>query len=280
MGRGRTTWKKRRIQQQRGAGKHKIPAKAIDQQNIDSSTFLGISKSSIIDFGAQCFDFLFRGCVFFHVVPFRRTASGTYVPLDWKQKFVHCAVVSLGVALTMQKPFAIVRMLLYEELRIETFICVSLFVIHFVAFMVSLGTLARPRETMDVLNSHPRILSCIEEIRHGKPLLSSLHAISASLQVIAIVLVTQGIAFAASIASLIWSDLPVCFFPMAQSVGIVPSRVLPLPRFAWQLLYFPIEYLAYLPSMFIAPLAASVIIAELGVIKLYLTELRYVFICP
>ena len=272
MGRGRTTWKKKGIQQG-GVGKHKIQAKAVDQPKRDKKTFLGIHKSTYSEFGAKFFDLVFHGCVFFHVVPFRRTARGKYVPLDWKQKVVHYAVVILGVALTVQKPFAILKMLLYEDLRIETFICVSLFVIHFVAFMVSLGTLARPRQTMDVLNSNPGILSCVEEIRHGKPCLSPFHDVSASLQVIAMAFVTQGIAFAAAIASLIWSDLPVCFFPIAENVGLIASGA--LPRFAWQLLFFPLEYLAYLPPMFIAPFTANVIIAELGVLKLYLTELRY-----
>ena len=271
MGRGRATWKKRGIQQ-RGVGKHKIPAQAIDLQNRDNSNFLGIYKSSIVDFGAKGFDFLFRGCVYFHVVPFRRDASGRYVPLDWKQKVVHYTVVSLWIVLTAQKPFAILNMLLYEEVRIETFICVSLFLVHFVAFMISFGVLARPSETMDVLNSHPQILSCINEVIHGKSRLSPFHDISASLQVMAVVLVTQFIAFGTAIISLIWSHLPVCFFPMAEKAGLIPAGV--LPRLAWQLVFFPQEYLAYLPPMFIAPFTASIIIAELGVLKLYLQDLR------
>ena len=111
MARGRATWKKRGIQDQ-GVGKHKIPATPIDQQKIHENTFLGISKSTIFDFGGKGFDFLLKGCVFFHVLPFRRTASGNYVPLDWKQKIAHYAVVSLWIVLTAQKPFAILNMLL------------------------------------------------------------------------------------------------------------------------------------------------------------------------
>ena len=33
---------------------------------------------------------------------------------------------------------------------------------------------------------------------------------------------------------------------MAESVGLIPSGA--LPRFAWQLVFFPLEYLAYMPS--------------------------------
>ena len=234
---------------------------------------MGIYKASIIDFGAKCFDFLFHGCVFFHVVPLRRTASGKYITLHWKQKVVHYAVVGLWIALTVQKPSAILKLLLSKKLRIETFICGSLFVIHFVALMVSLGTLARPRETMEVLNSHPDILSCIEAIRLGKPRLSPFNDISASLQVIVLVLVTQGIAFAGSISSLIWSDLPVCLFPMAENIGLIPFSGV-VPRLAWQLVFFPLEYLAYLPSMFIGAFTASIVVTEVAVFKLYLQELR------
>ena len=260
-----------------GVGKHKIPLKAIDQQKIDHSTFLGIYKSSIFDFGAKCFDFLLHGCVFFHVIPFRRTGSGMYVPLDWQQKAVHYAVLHYYWSMdctngAVQKPFVLLNMFLCEKVKIETFICVSLFLVHLVAFMVSLGVLVRPCETMDVLNSHPAILSCIQEIRHGAPRLSPFNDISASLQVIAAVLEAQFIAFGTAIISLLWNNLPVCFFPMAESVGLIPSGA--LPRFPWQLVFFPLEYVAYLPPMFMAPFTGSIIVAELGVLKLYLKELR------
>ena len=131
----------------------------------------------------------------------------------------------------------------------------------------------RPCETMDVLSSHPQILSCVQEIRNGKPRLIPFHDISASIQVMALVLVGQGIAFGAAIISLIWNNLPVCLFPMAESVGIIPSP--DVPRFAWQLAFLPLEYLAYLPPMFMATFTASIIVAEVAVLQLYLKELRY-----
>ena len=59
MGRGRATWKKRGIQQlQRTVGKHKIAAKAVNQETREKSTFLGIYKSTYHDFGAKCFNFV------------------------------------------------------------------------------------------------------------------------------------------------------------------------------------------------------------------------------
>ena len=47
----------------------------------------------------------------------------------------------------------------------ETFMCISLFIIYLVAFMIGLGIWAWPEEIMDLLNSWPKILACLEEIR-------------------------------------------------------------------------------------------------------------------
>ena len=124
---------------------------------------------------------------------------------------------------------------------------------------------------MDLLNGWPGILSCIQEIRE-EPALGPFDDISTTLKVITVLLVAQGIAFAAALLTIIMSNLPICLFPMAESLGLIPDGL--LPRFGWQLLFFPLEYLTYLPPMLIAPYSGSILLIMVGVLKLYLQELR------
>ena len=264
----KSTGRKRGIQ--RGVGKHKIQSKAVGARPGEDG-FLGIGRSVYFALGLKCFELLYRGTEFFHLVPFKRNANGEYVPLDLKQKIWHYAALSLGSVLMLQKAWGTVELLLFEELKIQTFMCISLFLIYLVAFMIGLGIWARPQETMDLLNSWPKILACLAEIREGPPPMP-FDDMSSALKIMTVFLVTQGIAFAAGLLSLIMSNLPICFFPMAEKYGLIPEDV--MPRFAWQLVFFPLEYFSYIPPMFIAPFSGGILLTLMGVLKIYLEEVR------
>ena len=264
----KSTGRKRGMQ--RGVGKHKIRSKAIEARPGEDG-FLGIRRSVYFAWGLKCFDLLYRGTEFFQLAPFRRTLSGEYVHLNSKQKTRYYAALGIGFVLMLQKLWGTAELLLFEELKIETFMCISLFLIYLVAFMIGLGIWARPQETMDLLNSWSKILACLEEIREG-PLPTPFDDMSTTLKVIAVFLVTQGIAFAAGLLSLIMSHLPICFFPMAEKYGLIPEGI--LPRFCWQLVFFPLEYFSYIPPMFCAPFSGAILLTLMGVLKIYLEEVR------
>ena len=263
----RSTGRKRGIQ--RGVGKHKIKIKKLPKKTEE--TLFGVDKSVYSATGEKCFEFLYQGSVFFQLVPFRRTATGQYVPLNWKQKLAHYAVLSLSAASTLHKTLGTLEFLLFEELKVETFMCISLFLICLISMMVSLGVWARQEETMDLLNAWPHILACIQEIREGPPL-SPFDDMSTALKLSAAVLVAQGIAFNALLLTIIFDNLPVCLFPVAEGLGLIPEGI--LPHYGWQLLFYPLEYLTYLAPMFIAPYSGGILLVLVGVLKLYLQELR------
>lgn len=268
----KSTGRKRGIQ--RGVGKYKIRSKVVgaEQDDDNGEGFLGFQRSAFLAAGQKCFDILFEGTKFFQLAPFRRTLTGQYVPLTSKQTILHYAAIIIGVLFMLQKFVGTAQLLFYEELKIETFMCVSLFVIHFAACMICLGMWARPKETMELLNSWPQILACLEEIQgDGRPP-TPFDNMSTSLKVIACFLVTQGIALATGILSLLFSNLPACFFPMADKYGLIPEGV--LPRFGWQLVFFPLEYFSYVPPMFAAPFSAAILLTLMGVLQVYLDQLR------
>ena len=123
---------------------------------------------------------------------------------------------------------------------------------------------------MDVMNSWPFILSCLKELRNDE--LSVFDELSTSLKIISIFVATQGIAVAAGIGPLFFTTLPTCYLPTAESLGLIPEGL--LPRFAWELLFFPIEYMSYLPPMLSAPFAGTPVLVFVGVMKTFGYELR------
>ena len=160
-------------------------------------------------------------------------------------------------------------MLFYEELEMETFMCMSQFLVYLVPFCVSLGVILRPKETMDLLNSWPLLFQSVKEVRDDVP--SPFDNLSAALEVIATLVSTQVIALAMALLSLAFSTLPTCYFPAMENLGLISDGV--LPRFGWQLIFFPLEHATYFPPMLISPLAGGIVLVLTGVYKIY-TERR------
>ena len=263
----RSTSKKRGIQ--RGVAKHKIKSKALKLKEGER-TVLGVAESFYVSTAAKCFEFWFYCCGKLYLAPFTRTESGEYVPLDRKSKLIHSFVWLAKLLMLLHKLVGTVVILLREGLKIETFMCTSHLLIYLVSFCISLGMIARPKETIDLLNSWPYILSCLKEIRKDVP--SPFDDLSAALKIMAVLVATQGIAVAAALLTLAFSTLPTCYFPAAEYLGLIPDGM--LPRFAWQLMFFPMEYLTYLPPMLSTPLCGSLFLILVGVHRMVGHELR------
>ena len=175
------------------------------------------------------------------------------------------------MVLATHKTLGTLNLLLFEELKLESFMCISIFLVYATSTLCSVVVWARPEETMDLLNSWPYILSCIQEIRDEPPL-SPFDDIMTTMKVMLGLAIGLGIAFAAGLLTIIMSYLPVCLFPLANSAGLIPEGI--LPHIGWQLLFLPLEYMRLTPPMIIAPYSASLLFVLAGVLKLYLQELR------
>ena len=153
----------------------------------------------------------------------------------------------------------------------EPFMCIRLFPGWLVPALVSLGIWARPQETMDLLNSWPKILSCIKEIE-GESAPSPFDCLSATLKVIAVNVACQGAAFGAGVGTVIFSSIPICFLPIANRFGHIPDGI--LSQFEWQLTFFPLEYLIHVPHMLCATVSGGILMILVGVLKIYTNKLR------
>ena len=132
---------KTRVIQREGA-KHKIQSRypALEEGKL---RVLGMEESVFFATGRICFDFWFYCCDKLYLAPFRRTNSGEYVPLDQRSYRIHCAVWATQFLLLLHKSWSLGAMLFYEELKVETFMCVSLFLVSFLCFCLSLGVTKR-----------------------------------------------------------------------------------------------------------------------------------------
>ena len=252
-----------------GVAKYKIKSKALKPKQ-GKRTVLGFGESVYVAFGRKSFEFLFYCCGKLYLAPFTRTESGEYVPLDRKSKLIHYFVWLVMFLTLLHKIVVLAMMLLFAELKTEAFICASQLLVYFISFGVSLGMIARPKESMDLLNSWPYILSCLKEVRGDRP--SQFDDVSASLKLIAVVLAPQAIALAGPLLSLVYSSIPTCYFPMAESLGLIPDGL--LPGFAWQLIFSPLEYITYLPPTLSAPLTGSIGLTFIGVLRIVGHTLR------
>ena len=265
----RSTGRKRGIQ--RGIVKHTIRSKRLQQGKSEGERrVFGIAESVYFSVGRKCFDFWFFCSEKLYLVPFTRTLTGQYVPLDPKRQLIHYFVWLLQSLMLLHKVWGLGIILMYEELKIETFMSISQFLVCFVPFCISLGTIVRPKETMDLLNSWPFILSCLKDF--GKGVSSPFDEVPLALKLITVLLTVNGIAAVASLLSLAFSTLPTCYFPTVERWGLIPEGL--LSPFTWQLIFFPLEYATYLPPMLIAPLSGCIMIILMTVYRIYIRELR------
>ena len=264
----RSTGKKRGIQ--RGVAKHKIRSKPLAANFAGEWKVLGLKESVYFLLGKRCFDFWFYWSEKLYLAPFTRTATGQYVPLDRGSKLAHNFAWFLMFLILLHKSWGLAVILLYEELKVETFMCISHFLACFIPFCISFGTILRPQETMDLLNSWPHILSCLKELRKNVP--SPFDDVSLACKLMAVLVVTQGAAASAALFSLAFSSLPTTYFCTAERLGLVPEGL--LRRFLWQLIFFPLECATYFPPMIIASLSGSIILIIVGIYRIYTMELK------
>ena len=161
---------KKRIQRS-VVGKYKIASKISNdpgpEQNKNGfkKQNLKVAQSFYSKLGQKCFEILYRGTQFFHLAPFKRTMHGRFAQrfriFSGCEKIQYYTALTLGLALATQNFVGSVEMVLREELKVETFMCVGLFLTYFVALMIGLGIWAQPEETMDILNNWEDILGCL-----------------------------------------------------------------------------------------------------------------------
>ena len=133
---------------------------------------------------------------------------------------------------------------------------------------MSLGLVFRWQESIEVLNTWDGLVACIDETGERTPY----DDVSSALKIVLCMLIAVGCGAGNAIVSLLFSNLPVCFYPIFKSAKLIPD--VGLPQFVWQLAFLPLELTLGLMAMCNGNLGAIVLIGTTGVQKVCLAAIK------
>ena len=193
-----------------------------------------------------------------------------YVRGPMKKRLCHYAITTLLFVGVLHKFVASV--VKFNELEgrpdVETLMCMSLFLIQFVGWAMSLGLVFRWEESIEVLNTWEGLVGCIAETGQVTPY----DDVSSALKIILCVLIAVGCAAGNAIVSLLFSNLPVCFYPVCKSAGLIPN--IGLSPLVWQLVFLPLELAVGVMALCNGNLGGIILIESTGAQKVCLAAIK------
>ena len=236
--------------------------------------FFGVKHELIFWAAEECFTTLSRLCSALCIVEFKQNASGGYVRYSRPRRWIHYGMLAMLNLSMLHKLVVSAERILFEELNAITFMCISGTLVYFVPWCISLGITLKWQETMDLLNSWPMILTCLETRRErGTKRKAQFGNLSLALKLIALAVTVPIVMFTAASLSILFENLPVCLLPLAKGVGIVQEPGV-LPHLMWQLIFLPLEVAVAMPPLTAAVFSVGIVFISVGVFKIYLDEIR------
>ena len=113
------------------------------------------------------------------------------------------------------------------------------------------STTGRPLETLHLLSSCDSLGETLYECTGQRMQVFS--SVPFCLKVMGVTWLAHCVAINAAAFSLVFEDLPVCVFPIAKWLGLVPAESF-LPTIYWQVAFYPIELLTLLPMLIVTAL--------------------------
>ena len=228
----------------------------------------GENRSKYFYYAQKCYEFTFAASRKFRLMGLTRTSSGQYVLSGRKDQILHCITIVLYLAVSYRNTMQAMTVILNEDLGAKSFLCLSQAAIFFIPLYMSVGVVLRPKETVDLLNSWSYVSIETDSGTKFHPL----NDMSASLKVIAAFTCCYGITTGTGFISTVRSDLPMCVFPTLERFGLIPEGI--LPRFAWQILVVPVEWILYVSPMAVAHFGACILFMGNGEIQIYMEPLK------
>ena len=228
-----TKRKIRKVQKQAADNSHG------QNQNHDSKVFGLISHKQVgrlaqlaLEYSGRCSYAL--GGVQFGMDP--KSGDNRYMRGNLKRQLYHNIVRAFILASLMHKFWHFVsRFYEQESPDVETFMCMSLFTIHFVGWFNSVGVVYRWQGSIELMNTWKGLVDSFD----GSGESGVYDDFWSSMEILACVPLMAGVGLANGIVSLLFSNLPVCLYPISKAAGLIPD--LDIHPFFWQLAFFPVE---------------------------------------
>ena len=266
---GHLDFKKRKI---RKGPKLEETNDSSQEQGNDAKIFGLISRKQVAKLAQLTLEYSGKGAYALGGVQFGmdvKSCDRRYVRGNLKRRLYHYMVTTLILASLIHKFWHFVtRFYEQESPDVETFMCMSLFMIHFVGWCNSLGLVYRPQETIQLMNTWKNLVESFDD--SGET--STYDDINSSLEILICVPLMAGVGLANGVVSLLFSNLPVSMYPMSKAAGLIPD--LGIHPFFWQLAFFPMELILGSIAMFNAGFGGMVLQESIGVQRVCMTILK------
>lgn len=211
----------------------------------------------------SCFNFLGHYCCKFCFVPLSVDCDGKYVMKEslWELIFHYCLLGLLCLRI-LQHFVVVVIQATSGNLDLTMIFCLLSFLTHATGLGISVSLLFKPLETLQFLNTLPRILELFpQDQKTLRPLKNTMSVVI----VLASITVTAFCLVLIPLLSFMVESLPVSLYHTFQMTTI-PARCPHVPPVVWKLLMYPVETLVVLQSMMLAAWSCifNVVIMNVG----------------
>ena len=269
--------KTKRREIRKGVQRHRIGA----SKSTGEISFLakalnsvGANRQRVYSSAKICRLYIISVCTRFCLIPFQQpSVVGKFYHASLAKRIIHYALVLFYVTFMMYKFGVIVSLVVFEELSVVTFMCGCSFIVLLLSICAATGSTWSRLEMKQLLNSWEPLRDSIEDSTGRR--IDELSSTALCLKLIALTWLVHCAAMNAAAFSLVFEDLPVCVFPIAKRLGLIPENS-PLPTILWQIGFYPLELLTLLPPMIVTALNGHTYVIGLGMLKLYADELRLV----
>ena len=254
-----------------GRGVQKRTFRVSDSPDNSSDGMAVLSR-----FAQLCWNYQIRACSALLLLPFEVSSSdGMWLFWGSPLRLVgHYVVLSIAALFAAFRFVVTVQQAVLEELDLTTYLCTCYFLISLALICSAMGSTWMGREMAQLLNSTQRVLDCFAHIAGGQEKGLQLWGSTAPcLKLICLTWIAQVTALNASAFSLVFDSLPVCLFPIARGLGVLPQEEV-LPNVFSKLLFYPLEFVTLLSATYLLMLNISTVVVSFRVLDVSANLLR------
>lgn len=209
-------------------------------------------------------------CVQFGIDTKSNTGSKRYFRVSLKRRLCHYVVITLlFVSLVHKFWVSMAKFREQERPTVETWMCFSLFMIQFVGWAMGLSLVFRWQESIELMNTWEKLVAYVDDSGERTPY----DDVPCSMRLWLCLAIAVSCGTANGLVSLLFSNLPVCFYPMCKEAGLIPD--VSLPPFVWQLVFFPLELMLGTLAMCNGNLGGIVLHGAVGAQRVCTAVIKY-----
>ena len=250
--------------------KHKINSKVDKEVDWDPSDrkLFGIQVTQISRLADACFTLILRISCSICSLPMEYHDGELFQTCNWKRLCIHYTWLAAVWAFTGIKMVILIPLLFEDGLTVNNLMSIGLLFPSMCAGTFGIGTVFKPKETVQLVNTCKCTLECLEEPK-GRPV-SEYEDLALSFKVVGVACtVVVGLPIMVAF-NFLFPNAPVGLHNIILSFDVGHS----MPRWMFQICCVPLECLLQMQSILTAGLGTAVLVIGIDVLKVYYEQLR------